>query len=143
MEGDNIFVELAKARTAPLTVKSVSSAPEIKEDPLEGQLMVDVFQDKADLVVQAALAGVKDADLEVHISNDSVTIRGSREKTSEIMDKDYFYQECFWGTFSRTVLLPGEVDPDKSVASLKNGILTVRMPKVAKSKAKKLRVAEE
>ena len=85
----------------------------------------------------------KRQDLEVHISNDSVTIRGTRKKTEEVQDKDYFYQECFWGTFSRTVLLPGEVDPDKSVASLKSGILTVRMPKVAKSKTKKLRVAGE
>lgn len=141
MEGmnDNIFVELAKAKvqSAELTVKG-GAAPIL--DDADGQLTVDVYQDNDDIIVQSAVAGVHEDDLDIHITNDSVTIRGKRERTQKIEDKDYFYQECFWGTFSRTVILPAEVDPEKSVAALKNGVLTIRMPKLSHQRSKKLKV---
>lgn len=143
MEGtnENIFVELAKAKTqpaAPLAIKE-GVAPAFG-DEADGQLTVDVYQDKDDIIVQSAVAGVHEDDLDIHITNDSVTIRGKRERSQKIEEKDYFYQECFWGTFSRTVIHPAEVDPEKSVAALKNGVLTVRMPKLSRQRSKKLKV---
>lgn len=143
-ENENIFVELAKAKVQPATELSIKEglAPAFN-DEADGQLTVDVYQDKDDIIVQSAVAGVHEDDLDIHITNDSVTIRGKRERSQKIEDKDYFYQECFWGTFSRTVILPAEVDPEKSVAALKNGVLTVRMPKLSRQRSKKLKVKSD
>lgn len=140
-EKNNFFVGLAKAKTAPIKIETDNEPAMLDADEeAEGQLTVDVYQDKDDVIVQSTVAGVNDADLEVNITNESVTIRGKRERTEQIEEKDFFYQECYWGRFSRSIILPVEVDPEKSAASLKNGVLTIRMPKLSRQKAKKLKV---
>ncbi|MBI4034202.1 MAG: Hsp20/alpha crystallin family protein [Candidatus Brennerbacteria bacterium] len=138
---DDIFVELAKVKSEPkpLHIETEDKNFEL-DDESEGQLTVDVYADKDYIVVQSTVAGVDPEDLEINITNESVTIKGKREKTEKIEDKNYFYQECFWGRFSRSIILPEEVDPEKSTAALKNGVLTVRMPKLNRKKAKKLKV---
>lgn len=135
-------MELAKTRSEPVPLVKEEESFDI-EDEAEGQLTVDVYQDKDTIVVQSAVAGVNPDDLEVNITNESVTIRGRREKLETIEDKDYFYQECFWGKFSRSIILPVEVDPEDSTAVLKNGVLTIKMPKIVKRKAKKLKVKSD
>ncbi len=139
----NIFMELAKVRTQPTPIsvdsEEISSALDV-DDEMEGQLTVDVYQDKDNIVVQSTVAGVEPDDLEINITNESITIHGRRERKEAIEEKDYFYQECFWGRFSRSIILPAEVDSERSVASLKNGVLTVKMPKLERRKAKKLKV---
>ena len=145
---DNIFMELAKVRTEPTPITVDAEETEIEEDiqefdaeeEAEGQLTVDVYQDKDNIIVQSTVAGVEPDDLEINITNESVTVRGRREKMQKIEDKDYYYQECFWGKFSRSIILPAEVDPEGSKASLKNGVLSVTMPKLVKKRAKKLKV---
>jgi len=143
-EPDDIFVELAKVKSSPakIVVESDPKAPAMDEqsDEIEGQLTVDVYQDGDDIVVQSTVAGVSPDDLDIHITPESVTVKGSREKSQKIEDKDYFYQECFWGRFSRSVILPVEVDPEKSTAIVKNGVLTVRMPRLNRQKGKKVKV---
>ncbi len=135
----DMLVELAKAKSqaAPLRV-ATTAVPEFEEG--EGQLTVDVYQDKDAIIVQSTVAGVNPDELEINITNESITIRGRREKSESIEAKNYFYQECFWGTFSRSIILPQEVDPEKSSAALKNGVLMVRMPKLTRQKARKLKV---
>ncbi|MEW6616927.1 MAG: Hsp20/alpha crystallin family protein [Patescibacteria group bacterium] len=140
---DNIFVELAKVRSqpAPIAIDTEDDfSNDISDEEVEGQLTVDVYQDKDNVVVQSTVAGVNPDELEVNITNESITIRGKRERTEKIEEKNYFYQECFWGKFSRSIILPVEVDPESSVATLKNGVLMVVMPKSTKRKAKKLKV---
>jgi HSP20 family protein len=139
---DDIFVELAKVKTDPKSLNVETDENEVFEidEESEGQLTVDVYQDKDYIVVQSTVAGVDPEDLEINITNESVTVKGRREKAEKIEDKDYFYQECFWGRFSRSIILPEEVDPEKSSAALKNGVLTVKMPKLNRKKAKKLKV---
>ncbi|TSC52717.1 MAG: HSP20 family protein [Parcubacteria group bacterium LiPW_41] len=143
-EPEDIFVELAKVKSSPakIVVESDPKAPAMDEqsDEIEGQLTVDVYQDGDDIVVQSTVAGVSPDDLDIHITPESVTVKGSREKSQKIEDKDYFYQECFWGRFSRSVILPVEVDPEKSTAIVKNGVLTVRMPRLNRQKGKKVKV---
>ncbi len=136
----DIFVELAALKTepAPLLKVSTNKAGNLSEG--EGTLTVDVYQDEDYIIVQSTVAGVKDDDLEINITNESVTIRGARERKDEVKEKDYFYQELFWGTFSRSIILPQEVDPENSTATLKNGILTIKMPKMTRGKSKKLKV---
>jgi HSP20 family protein len=113
----------------------------MNEEEFEGQLAVDVYQTKDDIVVKAPIAGVKPEDIDVAISEDVVTIRGDR-KEQEVVEKDNFYvQECFWGSFSRSVILPTSTVAEKAEASLKDGVLSIRIPKVVpEDKVKKIKV---
>lgn len=141
-ERKDIFVELAKVKSQPTSLKITekNSSEDGSADEGEGTLTVDVYQDGDYVVVESTVAGVNDNDLEVNITTESVTIKGARERKKEIEDKDYFYQELFWGTFSRSIILPHEVDPEESVATLKNGVLTIKMPRLNRQKTKKLKV---
>jgi HSP20 family protein len=106
----------------------------------EGQLTIDVYQTDNDVVIKSTIAGVKPEDLDVSINNDMVTIRGDRKNEEVVESENYYYQECYWGTFSRSVILPIEVLADKIEASMKNGILTIRLPKADTTKSKKIQV---
>lgn len=106
----------------------------------EGQLGVDLYQTSDELILRATIAGVKPEDIDVDITSESVTIRGQRQTGETIKGSNYFYQECYWGSFSRSILLPVEVEADNSEAELKEGILTIRMPKLAKAQGKKLQI---
>lgn len=107
----------------------------------EGQLTIDMYQTKDNVIIKSTIAGVRPEDIDVTIANDMVTIRGERKRDFEASSEDYFYQECYWGSFSRSVVLPVDVDIEQVNADLKDGILTVILPKAAKAKAKKVRVA--
>lgn len=107
----------------------------------EGQLTIDVFQTPSDIIIKSTVAGVKPEDIDISFTNDMITIRGRRRKEDEISTEDYYYQELYWGAFSRSVILPVEVDVDKAKADIKNGILTVKLPKSEKIKTKKIKVS--
>lgn len=109
----------------------------------EGQLAVDVFQTEDDIVLKAPLAGVKPEDLELSITDEVVTIKGERKEAEEIQRENYLAQECYWGAFARSYVLPVAVTSEKAQATLKNGILTIRIPKQEKTKAKKIEIKTE
>lgn len=113
------------------------------DDEPEGQLTIDVYQTPSEIVIESTIAGVKPEDLDVDVATDSVSIRGARRHEKEVKDEDYFYRECYWGRFSRSIILPQEVDPDAAVVNLKNGILTIHLPKLNRAKSKKLKVKIE
>ncbi len=113
---------------------------EIKGDEDEGELTVDIYDRGDEIVIQSTVAGVKPEDLDVSITSESVTIRGKREQSEEIKEKNYYYKELFWGTFSRSVILPEEIDEESAEASLKHGLLTVRLPKKRRGVVQKLKV---
>ena len=138
---DEIFAELAKTKSELKSLRIEANEPPAGiDEESEGQLTVDVYQTKDDIIVQSTVAGVAPEDLEINITKEAVTVSGRREKMEKVEEKDYFYQECFWGRFSRSIILPQEVDPEKSTASIKNGVLTVKMPKLNRKRAKKLKV---
>lgn len=109
----------------------------------EGQLTIDVWQTPDEIVVQAIVGGVKLEDLDVEVTHDMVTLRGKRERQKEVSGSDYFYQELYWGAFSRSILLPQEVDSDEAEATMKNGLLTIKLPKLDKARISKLKVKNE
>jgi HSP20 family protein len=109
----------------------------------EGQLTVDVYQTPADIVIKSIVGGAKPEDIDVEIANDMITIKGKRENFDEIKTEDYYYQECFWGAFSRSIILPVDVEADKIKATIKDGILKIVLPKAEKNKTKKIRVKTE
>ncbi len=110
------------------------------DDNAEGQLTIDVYQTENDIVIKSTIAGVKPEDLDVSINNDMVTVKGERKNEEIVENGNYYYQECYWGSFSRSVLLPVDVIPEKADAALKNGILTIRLPKADTTKTKKIQV---
>jgi len=115
----------------------------LTETEAEGQLTIDVYQTTNDVVIKSTIAGVKAESIDITITNDMVTIKGRREKDEEVKPEDYYYQECYWGPFSRSVILPVDVEADRANANMKNGILTIRLPKVEKIKTKKIIVKSE
>jgi len=121
----------------------INSAPMSSQDAAitsEGQLTIDVYQTDDDIVIKSTIAGVKPEDLDVHINNDMVTIRGERKQEEEIDAENFYYQECYWGQFSRSVILPVEIIADKAEATMKNGILTIRLPKADTTKTRRIQV---
>lgn len=114
----------------------------LDEDYKEGQLSVDVYQTPDKLVIKSTIAGVKPDDIDISINNDMLTIRGKREMCEEVCDEDYLYRECYWGSFSRSVILPVEVKADKIDAYLEDGVLTINLPKVKASKQVSIKVKE-
>jgi len=105
----------------------------------EGQLAVDVYQTNGELIIQSTIAGVKPEELEVVAQGDVVTIKGKRERV-ENEERNYFYQECYWGPFSREIILPVEADTARAEASMVEGILTIRIPKIEREKRKKITI---
>ena len=106
----------------------------------EGELAVDVYQTNGEIVIQSTIAGVSSDDLDVNIENDVVTISGERRNPNEEEDKSYFYQECYWGPFSRQIILPEEIDTSRIEASMKDGVFTLRLPKLERQKVRKIKV---
>jgi HSP20 family protein len=103
----------------------------------EGELAVDMYQTDEELVILSAIAGVKPEDLNLYLEGDVLFIEGERKKPVEEVG-DYFLQECYWGKFSRKIVLPVEINPEKISASFKDGILTIRIQKISKERRRKI-----
>ncbi len=106
----------------------------------EGWLTVDVYQTPTEIVVESAVAGVNPDELDIMATPDSVAIRGERRREKEVRDSDYLHRECYWGRFSRSIILPQEVDPENAEVHFRNGILTIHLPKANRQKIRKLRI---
>lgn len=121
-----------------------SSSPSDWSAPIdEAQLSLDVFRHGKDLVIRSTVAGADPEQLDISFHGDLLTIRGKRELEHSVKDEDWFYRECYWGSFSRSVVLPYDVVPDRAEASLKNGVLEIRIPiKSATERSVKVKVKE-
>lgn len=131
------FEELPETKTS---VKSQQNTAWLPEEPEEGQLTVDVYQTPTEIIIKSMVAGVKPEDLDVSITRDMVTIKGKRETERTISDDDYYHRELYWGTFSRTIMLPAEVDVEECDAIEKHGLLIIKMPKLDKNRQTRLKV---
>jgi len=119
---------------------ALSSKDEEWMNDYEGALNIDMYQTKDNVIIKSTIAGVRPDDIDITVANDMVTIKGSRSREEKIVQDDYFYQECYWGSFSRSVIVPVDIDSENIEADLKDGILTVIIPKAAKAKTKKVKV---
>jgi len=108
----------------------------------EGQLSIDIYQTPENIVVKSTIAGVKPGDIDISINNDMLTIRGKRETEETIKEADYLFRECYWGSFSRSVILPVEIESERIEAELENGVLTVTLPKAKPAKQISIKVKE-
>jgi HSP20 family protein len=114
--------------------------PFIRDEFFEGQLAVDVIQTPDDVIIKTVVAGVSPDDLDVSISRDSVTIRGTREEDVVARDNDYIHRELSWGAFSRTISLPAEIETEEAEAIERHGVLTIRLPKINRERQTRLEV---
>jgi len=110
------------------------------EEPVAGQLAVDVYETKEKLFVKGRVAGVNKSDLDVSIADNTLTIRGTLSANEEEGVENYFLQECYWGEFSRSLVLPVPVKEDEIEAVLKDGVLTISFAKVKQDTVKKIEV---
>lgn len=133
---DSFFLSLADA------ARQAGADTSWKEDHEEGQLSVDVLETDSDLIVVATMAGTRPEDIELHLHNDCLTIRGERHPPSDAA-QNYFYQECYWGRFSRTIVLPAEVKSELVRSEYRWGVLVVHLPKAAATATIPLMVVEE
>ncbi len=111
-----------------------------KETEQEGELTVDVYQTPDAIVIKSMIAGVRPEDLDISITRDVVTIHGKREEEKTIEEEDFITKELYWGSFSRTIALPAEIDVDEAEAIEKHGLLILKLPKLDKRKKSKLKV---
>ena len=129
--------------------KPIMSSPERHHTPIqeetplheeEAQLTIDMHQTPDEIIIEAMVAGVKLEDLDVSITQDMVTLKGKRTKSTTVQQDNYYYQELYWGGFSRSILLPQEVDSEEAEATMKHGLLTIRLPKLDTMKVQKLKI---
>lgn len=118
---------------------SIFAEPGVTETT-EGELTVDVYQTNDTIVIQAMVAGVASDDLSVSVTREMVTIRGKREAPKGIPAENYFFQELYWGAFSRTILLPAEIEPEETEATEKHGLLTVKLSKIDKGRTQNVKI---
>ncbi len=118
------------------------STYEEEEEPvsIDGQLAIDVFETPVDVIVKTMIPGVRKEEVDISLSRDMLTIRGERKDEKTISEDNYHYKELYWGSFSRTVKLPHEVDIEKAEATEEQGMLTIKLPRVDKEKQKKVKV---
>ena len=100
----------------------------------EGQLSLDIYQTDKDLIIKSTIAGANPNDIQIYLKNDLLTIRGKRNLPADVTDADFLFRECYWGPFSRSIILPVEVQADKIKASMDNGVLTIILPKAPQAK---------
>ncbi len=137
-ESDITTPEHNTATQHPDTIADATTT--LEEDLEAGQLPIDVFQTPDEIIIHAFVAGVRPDTLNVSISRDMVIIEGTRAELQQVSDKDYFTRELFWGSFTRTIMLPQEIDVDNSVAHSKDGLMTLTLPKLDRTRQTKLRV---
>lgn len=111
-----------------------------EDETVPGQLAVDVYETKERLFVKGRVAGVNKSDLDVSISDNTLSIRGTLSAGSDEGVENYFVQECYWGEFSRSITLPVPVKEDEIEAVLKDGVLTISFTKVKQDTVKKIQI---
>ncbi|HVV39354.1 MAG TPA: Hsp20/alpha crystallin family protein [Candidatus Paceibacterota bacterium] len=139
LESGSGFTPVRHAEKRSTTIQ-MKPETEVAEEAVDGELSVDVYQTPTHIVIKAMIAGVRPEDLDVSITRDMVTIRGKRERHTEGSTGDFFFQELYWGSFSRTIVLPQEVEIEEAEATEKHGLLIIRLPKMDKGRQAKLKV---
>ncbi len=110
------------------------------EEEQDGELPIDMYQTRDTVVIRALVAGVSPEDLNISITRDMVTLKGLREEVQEAPDEDYYHRELFWGSFSRSIVLPEEIVIDEAEAREKHGLLEIILPKLDKGRSARLTV---
>ncbi len=135
---EEFFIEDNQNSDYPVSLTAIKKAPRVAD---EGHLTVDVYQTEDDIVIRSTIAGARIDDIDIQVTQDMVTIKGHRKAEEQVHADSFYHRELYWGAFSRAIILPVDVDPEGARASYKNGILTIRLPKLEKIRTKKLKIS--
>ncbi|PIY89686.1 MAG: heat-shock protein Hsp20 [Candidatus Nealsonbacteria bacterium CG_4_10_14_0_8_um_filter_37_14] len=129
-----------KLKSSPVTKEWLFS-----EQKKAAKISIDLYETESELVIQSTIAGVKASDLDISIEEGILSIWGAREKPAEDSSekRTYLYQECYWGRFCRKIILPEGINHSEIQAAVKEGILTIRIPKMQKKEKRKIEIHEE
>lgn len=109
----------------------------------EGELAIDAYETEKEIVIQSTIAGISASDLDISTEDDMLIIKGSRNKPDCEEAKNYFHQECYWGPFSKKIILPEKAKIESAKATVTNGILTLRIPKIQAISKKKIAIKDK
>lgn len=143
---DDFFEETGKENSRQMTTMTGGATTRAKEEAewheeeSEGQLTVDVYQTANEIIIETMVAGVRPEEIQISIARDMITIKGKRDRSKMISENDYFTRELYWGAFTRTILLPQEVEPEGAEAIESHGLLMIKLPKLDKGKKSTIKV---
>ncbi len=137
----NLFQKIQSGGTEKQFIPA--SQESLWSDLAEGELLIDMYERSDALVIRSLVAGARPEDIEISLHNDMLTIRGKREEIEEIYENQFLYRECYWGKFSRTIILPVHVDQNRIEAFFKNGIMMIILPKLQGQESIQLERTEE
>ncbi|MBU4057522.1 Hsp20/alpha crystallin family protein, partial [Patescibacteria group bacterium] len=112
----------------------------IEDEKEEYQLTVDVYNKPEEIIIHTMVAGVRPEDLDISITREMVSMRGERKEPEDVATEDYYHKELYWGSFSRTIMLPAEIEVEEAEAIENHGLLSIRLPKIDKERQTKLKV---
>jgi len=112
-------------------------------DDNEGELVIDAYETEKEFIIESTIAGVESKNLDISIEDDMLTIKGKRERTQGTEKRNYFQKECFWGRFSKKIILPEKVKITQAKATVKNGVLVLKIPKATKKTSKKISITDK
>lgn len=139
MSASSRKINLANGKTSEAKEKELTKETKWEEE-VDAELTVDLYQTPTDIIVQTMVAGVQPDNLTISITRDMITIKGKREENQSIEKDNYYVQELYWGSFSRTISLPEEIDPEEAEAVEKHGLLIIKLPKLDKHRETKLKI---
>jgi HSP20 family protein len=140
LDDDEQLINNDESEVAHVPVVHSEKAPTWADEEVESDLAVDVYQTNSHLILKTMIAGVRPEDVDVQISRDLVVIKGKREDEKEIAHDDYYVKELYWGSFSRSVVLPVEVEPEEAEAVERHGLLMIKIPKIDRKRQTKLKI---
>lgn len=127
--------DVDERRIYPLSIDDEES-----QEEMEGELALDVIETPDAIIIKTMTAGVKKDDIEISLTRDSIIIRGKRQSETSLDEHDWHYKELYWGSFSRTLALPAEVDIDQAKATEQHGLLTLTLPKIDRNRGTKVKI---
>ena len=117
-----------------------SVMPRLAVEEMEFSPAIDIYEEENDVVVKAELPGIEKEDIDISLTEDSITVAGEKKAEHKVEKKNFYRYESSYGSFCRTMALPSDVQPDKVKAEFKNGVLQIRMPKTEEAKKKGIKV---
>jgi len=127
-------------KNSSIKIHPISSDDNVPIKKEVGQLSLDIYHTEKEIVIMAPIAGVSQEDVHLSVTDDVLVIKGERNQTEEIPEENYYTKECFWGNFSRSIVLPLEADTKNISASFEKNVLEIRIPKNEREHTKVIKI---
>ena len=114
------------------------------DEEVEGEIAIDAYETNKNFVIISAIGGINSKNLDISVEDDMLVIKGKRERPkNQNKDVNYFQEECYWGPFSKKIILPEKIKISQAKATIENGILFLEIPKATNKVVKKIIVKDK